>query len=172
MMKKSKKKFQFKGTTTSRCMERHPKCNTIRFKMLANNFQFFTILGRRRLSLSKCVHTKWVRNQFKLQTKMVQYRYWAKVSISLDIEPSEKMSVIFFIHGGGYMSGGSSWHGPDLLLDEDIVLVTINYRLGPFGFLSLNTAEYSGNMGLKDQLLALKWVNENIEHFGGKPFYE
>lgn len=94
------------------------------------------------------------------------------MSISLDIEPSEKMSVIFFIHGGGYMSGGSSWHGPDLLLDEDIVLVTINYRLGPFGFLSLNTAEYSGNMGLKDQLLALKWVNENIEHFGGKPFYE
>lgn len=69
-----------------------------------------------------------------------------------------------------YMSGGSSWHGPDILLDEDIVLVTINYRLGPFGFLSLNTAEYSGNMGLKDQLLALKWVNENIEFFGGKSF--
>lgn len=75
-----------------------------------------------------------------------------------------------FIHGGGYMSGGSSWHGPDLLLDEDIVLVTINYRLGPFGFLSLNTPEYSGNMGLKDQRLALKWVNENIEFFGGKHF--
>lgn len=53
------------------------------------------------------------------------------------------------------------------LQDEDIVLVTINYRLGPFGFLSLNTPEYSGNMGVKDQLLALKWVNENIEYFGG-----
>lgn len=77
------------------------------------------------------------------------------------------MSVIFFIHGGGYMSGGSSWHGPELLLNEDVILVTINYRLGPFGFLSLDTPEYSGNMGLKDQLLALKWVNENIEFFGG-----
>lgn len=45
--------------------------------------------------------------------------------------------------------------------------VTFNYRLGPFGFLTLNTPDYSGNMGLKDQLLALKWVNKNIERFGG-----
>lgn len=86
----------------------------------------------------------------------------------LDMKPSEKMPVIFFIHGGGYMSGGSSWYGPEILLDDSVVLVTINYRLGPFGFLSLNTADYSGNMGLKDQLLALKWVNENIESFGGE----
>lgn len=65
------------------------------------------------------------------------------------------------------MVGSSNSLGPEILLDEDIVLVTINYRLGPFGFLSLNTTEYSGNMGLKDQLLALKWVNDNIHHFGG-----
>ena len=45
--------------------------------------------------------------------------------------------------------------------------MTINYRLGPLGFLSLGTAEYSGNMGLKDQRMAIKWVNENIEYFGG-----
>lgn len=77
------------------------------------------------------------------------------------------MSVVFFIHGGGYMSGGSNWFGPEILLDENIVLVTTNYRLGPFGYLSLDTADYSGNMGLKDQLLALRWVNENIESFGG-----
>lgn len=86
----------------------------------------------------------------------------------VELSTGEKMSVIFFIHGGGYMSGGSSWFGPEILMNERIVLVTINYRLGPFGFLSLGTAEYSGNMGLKDQLLALRWVNENIESFGGK----
>lgn len=43
----------------------------------------------------------------------------------------------------------------------------MNYRLGPFGFISLNLPEYSGNMGFKDQALALQWVNENIEQFGG-----
>lgn len=47
------------------------------------------------------------------------------------------------------------------------IQVTFNYRIGPLGCLSLGTPEYSGNMGLKDQLLALKWVNENIHHFGG-----
>lgn len=59
--------------------------------------------------------------------------------------------------------------GPDILLNENIVLVTINYRLGPFGFLTLNTPAHSGNMGLKDQLLAMKWVRDNIRRFGGDP---
>lgn len=45
--------------------------------------------------------------------------------------------------------------------------VTINYRLGPLGFLSLNTTEYSGNMGLKDQQLALQWAYDNVHNFGG-----
>lgn len=63
--------------------------------------------------------------------------------------------------------GGSSVANPDILLEEDIVLVTIQYRLGPFGFVAFNRPEYSGNMGLKDQLMALRWVHENIHHFGG-----
>lgn len=56
---------------------------------------------------------------------------------------------------------------PEILLDEDVVLVTIQYRLGPFGFLTFGTPEHSGNMGLKDQLLALHWVRDNIHSFGG-----
>lgn len=43
----------------------------------------------------------------------------------------------------------------------------MNYRLGPIGFLSMGTPEFSGNMGLKDQLMAIEWVRENIAHFGG-----
>lgn len=54
-------------------------------------------------------------------------------------------------------------------MDRDIVLVTINYRFGPFGFLSTGTEEAIGNMGLKDQSLALKWIQNNIDAFGGDP---
>lgn len=80
-----------------------------------------------------------------------------------------KLPVIVYIHGGAFLISSSGGHGPDIILNEDVVLVTINYRLGPYGFLSLDTADYSGNMGLKDQLMALKWVRENIAYFGGDP---
>lgn len=78
-----------------------------------------------------------------------------------------KRPVIFYIHGGGYFFGASSIHNPKYLLDEDIVFVSINYRLGAFGFLSMGTKEAPGNIGFKDQNLALKWVHDNIHHFGG-----
>lgn len=77
------------------------------------------------------------------------------------------MPVIFYIHGGGYYVSAAKYTGPEILLDEDVVLVTINYRLGPYGFLTLGSPEYSGNMGLEDQLQALHWVRYNIHNFGG-----
>lgn len=75
--------------------------------------------------------------------------------------------MIFFIHGGGFYAGSGNIYGPELLLDHDVILVTFNYRLGPFGFLSLGNENYSGNLALKDQLLALKWTRDNIHAFGG-----
>lgn len=79
------------------------------------------------------------------------------------------MAVLFFIHGGGFVEGcGSDFlYGPDFIIEKGTILVTINYRVGILGFLSLNSTEYSGNMGLKDQQLALKWIHANIGHFGG-----
>lgn len=76
---------------------------------------------------------------------------------------------MFFIHGGGFYegSGNDELLGPDFLINDNVILVTCNYRLGVFGFMSLGTSEYSGNMGLKDQQLAMQWINENIEAFGG-----
>jgi para-nitrobenzyl esterase len=84
---------------------------------------------------------------------------------------------MFWIHGGGFSGGGSNEprHNGDFLPLKGVVLVTINYRLGVFGFLAhpALTAESphrsSGNYGLMDQLLALHWVRDNIARFGGDP---
>ena len=59
--------------------------------------------------------------------------------------------------------------GPQEFMDRNVVVVTINYRLGPLGFLSMGNEEVPGNAGLRDQSLALKWVNKNIAKFGGNP---
>lgn len=86
-----------------------------------------------------------------------------------DIHPIELKAVMIFIHGGAWYqgSGNTDLQGPDFLIEEDVILVTINYRLGFLGFLSLDTADYSGNQGIKDQQLAMQWIQENIFFFGG-----
>lgn len=86
-----------------------------------------------------------------------------------DAGPDNKLPVIFYIHGGAYTvaAGNEGMFGPDFLMRYGVILVTINYRLGIFGFLSLGTPAYSGNMGMKDQQLALKWIFENINEFHG-----
>uniref|UniRef100_A0A1B0EWG9 Carboxylic ester hydrolase n=1 Tax=Lutzomyia longipalpis TaxID=7200 RepID=A0A1B0EWG9_LUTLO len=87
------------------------------------------------------------------------------------VEPSgtEKLPVMVWIHGGAFMmdSGSERIYSPEYLIQEDVIVVTLNYRLGPLGFLFYPRKGITGNAGLKDQLLALKWVQENIEKFGG-----
>lgn len=82
-----------------------------------------------------------------------------------------KRPVLAFIHGGSFNTGsGDSKHfAPTYWADQQVILVVMNYRLGPLGFFSLGSKPAPGNYGLKDMLLALKWVRENIEHFGGDP---
>ncbi|RZC41743.1 COesterase and/or Abhydrolase 3 domain containing protein, partial [Asbolus verrucosus] len=72
------------------------------------------------------------------------------------------LPVMFFMHGGGYVGGSSMWEEPGNFLDHGVVLVTINYRLGPFGFLSTEDEVIPGNNGLKDQQFAIKWTHDNI----------
>lgn len=86
-----------------------------------------------------------------------------------DQNPSILKPVMVFIHGGAFTIGSGQIYNPDKFLDRNVVIVTFNYRLGALGFMSLSHELLSGNMGLKDQNLALTWVSENINHFGGDP---
>ncbi|XP_042894114.1 cholinesterase 2-like [Penaeus japonicus] len=83
------------------------------------------------------------------------------------IKSGKKLPVMVWIHGGAFLSGGSHEYLPHVLMNHDIVLVVLQYRLGILGFLSTEDEVIPGNFGLKDQTLALHWVQENIHHFGG-----
>ena len=83
--------------------------------------------------------------------------------------------VMVFIHGGGFQTGGTSdplYCGSNFAAANDVVIVTLNYRVSVFGFVNFASFdpsfEDSGYLGLKDQIAALKWVKENIAQFGGR----
>lgn len=83
-----------------------------------------------------------------------------------------KKAVMVLIHGGLFTIGSTGideYDGRMLAATGDVIVITIQYRLGIFGFLDLDTDEVPGNMGLVDQYTAIKWVSENAQHFGGDP---
>ncbi|XP_033227859.1 esterase FE4-like isoform X2 [Belonocnema kinseyi] len=79
------------------------------------------------------------------------------------------LPVMVWIHGGSFRGGsaGPSQFGPQYLLDKDIILVSMNYRLDILGFISTGDSVAPGNFGLKDQARAFKWIQQNIHIFGG-----
>ncbi|XP_053606293.1 esterase E4 isoform X2 [Plodia interpunctella] len=88
------------------------------------------------------------------------------------LPPGDLLPVMFYIHGGGFVFGNGtdvSAFGAEYLIKKNVVVVSINYRLGVFGFVCLDRKEATGNMGLRDQVQALKWVQNNISKFGGDP---
>ncbi len=87
-----------------------------------------------------------------------------------DTEPGAGKPVMVWVHGGAYVLGSGSqpyYNGRRLASDGDVVVVTLNYRLGAFGFLDL--PGFDSNVGLRDVLAALRWVRDNIAAFGGDP---
>ncbi|XP_045137548.1 juvenile hormone esterase-like [Portunus trituberculatus] len=77
--------------------------------------------------------------------------------------------VIVLLHAGTWLAGGGGdgLFQPDYMIESDVTVVTLNHRLGPFGFLSTEDEESPGNYGLMDQILALEWVRDNVRYFGG-----
>ncbi|XP_034477227.1 esterase E4 [Drosophila innubila] len=92
--------------------------------------------------------------------------------VSQEDQSAHSLPVMVYFHSGGFACGSSDPHsvGPEYLMDtQQVILVTTNNRLGPFGFLSTGDRHMSGNFGFKDQRLALQWVQQHIASFGGDP---
>ncbi|XP_035192421.1 fatty acyl-CoA hydrolase precursor, medium chain-like [Oxyura jamaicensis] len=85
-------------------------------------------------------------------------------------DKKDKLPVMVWIHGGNFVFGGASrYDGSALSAYENVVVVIIQYRLGLLGFFCTGDQHARGNWGLLDQVAALRWIQENIEHFGGDP---
>ena len=93
------------------------------------------------------------------------------------LQPEQKKPVFVWLHGGGFADGSSieqvAYEGDELAKNEDIVVVSLNHRLNILGFLDMSSfgEKYwnSGNVGMADIVMALQWIQQNIEAFGGDP---
>ncbi|MBJ7443080.1 MAG: carboxylesterase/lipase family protein [Sphingobium sp.] len=91
-----------------------------------------------------------------------------------DLGEGERLPVYVWIHGGAFVAGsGNGYDGSVLAREGRIIVVTINYRVGVLGFVNfaaaLETSDIPSNLGLRDQIAALTWVQTNIAAFGGDP---
>ncbi|MFI9510449.1 carboxylesterase/lipase family protein [Nocardia sp. NPDC052566] len=100
------------------------------------------------------------------------------LNVTAPVTPADRpRPVMVFIHGGGYLIGTSAlalYSGARLAIGGDVIVVSLNYRLGAFGYVDFgefSTAEHTfdSNLGLRDQVAALEWVRTNIAAFGGDP---
>ncbi|KAH8264012.1 hypothetical protein KR038_000486, partial [Drosophila bunnanda] len=118
--------------------------------------------------LDKCI-------QVSTYTKLVEgSENCLYLNISVKTLKSDKpLPLMVFIHGGGHKGGDPSrraW-GPDYFMRENVIHISIGYRLGPLGFLALKdpSLDIPGNAGLKDIVLALRWIKANAVNFNGDP---
>ena len=95
---------------------------------------------------------------------------YLNVTAPLNVGPHSKKPVIVWIHGGGGTAGAGSDYDPHRMVEQgDVIVVTINYRLGIFGYFGYPGLEGSGTFAMQDQIAALRWVRMNARAFGGDP---
>ena len=112
-------------------------------------------------------------NQFSAQPPFSEDCLFLNVTTPAHSDGDGGLPVWIFIHGGALVNGTGAAYDPSVLVSaHNIIVVTINYRLGALGWLAnpaLDDVGIAGNYGLMDQQLAFKWVRDNIGHFGGNP---
>ncbi|KAF2904245.1 hypothetical protein ILUMI_01926 [Ignelater luminosus] len=111
-----------------------------------------------------CLHLAWGTGQITGSEDCLYLNVYVPDD-ELDDEPD--LDVIVHTHAGSFIFGDPSIARPEYLMDRNVVYVSMSYRLGPLGFLSTEDDVVSGNMGLKDQVMALRWVQKHITSFGG-----
>ena len=79
------------------------------------------------------------------------------------------LSIVFYRRVDFLLVGSGNWYGVDFWMPHDVIIVAVNFRLGPFGFLTLGIEDAPGNQGLLDQRQSMVWVQENIRDFMGDP---
>jgi len=117
-----------------------------------------------------------IRDEFESASLLRQSEDCLSLNIWTPGIDDKKRPVIIFIHGGGFTNGGSSdplYNGRHISRRGDLVYTSINYRVGALGFLFLDDygKEFAGtgNNAIRDQLMAIKWIKNNIANFGGDP---
>lgn len=109
-----------------------------------------------------------------IQTKPSEDCLYLNVWKPADAKPGDNLPVMVWVHGGGFVNGGSSspaYSGKNFARDG-VIFVSFNYRLARFGFFAhpaLSDDGFGGNFGFLDQIAALEWVRDNIAEFGGDP---
>ncbi|KAH7932633.1 hypothetical protein HPB49_000296 [Dermacentor silvarum] len=121
----------------------------------------------RRTACSQVRFSSIMASEIEYTEDCLHLNIWSPAVCDEDLVP-----VVVWIYGGGFTTGCASYGnytGTAIAAKTGLVVVSMNYRLGLLGFLNANSPEAPGNMGLMDQSLALKWVQENIREFGGDP---
>lgn len=98
-----------------------------------------------------------------------EYPQRLSIHIPIDTEPTDKLPVMVFLHGGSYVGGGGDLRIFDpkrIVREQNVIIVTVTNRLGVLGYLG-NDSNYPSNLGLLDQIEALRFVNKYISYFGG-----
>ncbi|XP_066494025.1 fatty acyl-CoA hydrolase precursor, medium chain-like [Tiliqua scincoides] len=106
----------------------------------------------------------------KLSWTMSENCLYLNIYTPATSDMKEKLPVMVWIHGGGLAVGAAStYDGSALAAFENVIVITLQYRLNIFGFFSTGDEFARGNWGLLDQVAALRWIQENIADFGGDP---